>query len=1303
MPSERGCPDRETLTALLLGKLPSERADEVNLHLESCPACEESAQQLEVQTDPLIEALRQPSSTGLAPEVTQRTPGTQAAPAPFQLEGFQLLGEVGRGGMGVVYRAHQHRLNRVVAIKMILTGQLAGPEDRVRFLMEGALLARLNHPNFVQVHEVGTLALSPELAQPYLVLEHVEGGSLKARLAQGALPVREAAQLVLVLARAMEAAHAQGIIHRDLKPANVLFSRDGTPKITDFGLAKELGSGASLTPTGLAVGTPAYMAPEQARGGIVGPAADVYALGAILYEMLAGQPPFQGVTAMEVILQVMDRPAPSMARLRPGIPRDLETICRKCLEKEPRARYARAADLAEDLQRWLDGRPIQARPAGRVERAVKWARRHPLPASLIVLLVASLLAGSAASTYFGLAALERAQETEKALALEEVARQASDRRAVELQIVAGQRLADAGEVDHGLLLLTQALARTPAKEEDLQRVLQLNLETWLPYLPRLRWYRDSPPVGNTLVVDKEVVCWRDNKLWTLDAETGETRQALREFPGKWIVACGPRGGRIGTVRDEKDGVAFQVFERTTGQPVGSALVVRHGSVVPGNGPYSLQFSADETLLACEAHGVERWGRLVWDLASGKEIGAPIVRAGVVAAHLLQTPGGGCYWLLLRAGGAGELVDARSGASLGAELERWPADLERRPSLFPARSLVQQQRYNLEVTLWDLERAAAVLPPWRLPWSGLDHHVSADGRHLVETLSDQRICWHDLASHQPYLPTAGVGRGTIGGGDHVRSVPPGPSCLVASRFRPILKRFDFPRLLATRGGGESRLPGADPWRGLFGNAAFSPDRQVVVLGDVARNHRQAYARLVATADNEPIGLPLTDCDMHATFSPSGRLVALASWHNPRAGPGELVVRVYDARTGVPRSPAWPMIRYIHTLAFSPDERLLAVGHVAGAALCNLESGAAPIELKQPGPVERLQFSRDGRRLALCMRAGWQGGEPGVRIWDVATAQPAGQLVPMSQVPFVLPTEQGDGFLTIECERGRMRHWDFSAAAPTADLDVLPDWPGANLGSPVAFDKVRRRLALGTAHGAIYQWDLRTRQRFGVSADLLRAVHVVAYAPNGRWLVATGDDGAVALFDPPTGRRVGPLLTHGGPLAALAFRPDSRELLTVSAEGQSYRWELGGPQSLQPGQWQTWLEAATGVRLDGDALLPLTMAEYRQRLEDARGLPLPRTLAAATAGWHAEEAYRAAQAGQFNSARWHLERWMALEPKAWLPLARRSRLHAREGAAMEAEADLERATALCSDDGLENWRRHQALVDRLTGRPQREAAP
>jgi hypothetical protein len=326
-------------------------------------------------------------------------PGLQAAAPLPAISGYEILGVLGRGGMGVVYQARQTKLKRLVALKMILAGAHAGPPELERFRLEAEVVARLQHPNIVQIHEVGE-----HDGKPYFSLEFIEGGHLARKLAGTPLPPREAAQLVAVLAHAMHAAHERGIVHRDLKPVNVLLTRDGVPKITDFGLAKldpHLGppgeggeEGSSRTQTGQIMGTPSYMAPEQAAGRIrdIDPRTDVYALGAILYETLTGRPPFRAASSLETLRQVLEEEPVPPRQLQPQVPRDLETICLKCLRKDPRQRYASAAALAEDLRRFLHDEPIQARPMGAWERGWKWARRRPAVAALLVVSAIAALA-----------------------------------------------------------------------------------------------------------------------------------------------------------------------------------------------------------------------------------------------------------------------------------------------------------------------------------------------------------------------------------------------------------------------------------------------------------------------------------------------------------------------------------------------------------------------------------------------------------------------------------------------------------------------------------------------------------------------------------------------------------------------------------------------------------------------------------------------------------------------------------------------------------------------------------------------
>jgi serine/threonine protein kinase/thiol-disulfide isomerase/thioredoxin len=400
------------------------------------------------------------------------------APPP-DVPGYQVLDEIGRGGMGVVYRAVQDRVNRVVALKMVLAGEFAGATARTRFLAEAEVVAKLQHPNIVQLYE-----FKVHNGLPYFTLEFVDGGTLAAKLARRPLPAGEAAALVETLAWAVQYAHDRGVIHRDLKPGNVLLQpRPGAPnsgppsggshsthkslhgdatfgtlscvvrdlpvipKITDFGLAKSTAGGSGLTASGAVMGTPSYMAPEQARGDgkEITPRTDVYALGAVLYEALTGRPPFQAASPMDTVMQVLHQDPVPPRRLQPKVARDLETICLKCLAKDPAKRYPTAAELADDLARHLNGEAIRARPVGPIERTVRWARRRPAAAALVGVTVAAglvILVGGWLLSAALLSSLEvtrqsqelaeaKAREAEAAAAEAEVQKRAAEANAAE--------------------------------------------------------------------------------------------------------------------------------------------------------------------------------------------------------------------------------------------------------------------------------------------------------------------------------------------------------------------------------------------------------------------------------------------------------------------------------------------------------------------------------------------------------------------------------------------------------------------------------------------------------------------------------------------------------------------------------------------------------------------------------------------------------------------------------------------------------------------------------------------------------
>ena len=447
------CPDAARLAALLGGRLPHHDVERLAEHLEGCPACARAAQQIGVD-DPLVATLRSVGPTVLAAEEPRvaaligslcrlvppkadaadtvwdadRAVGFPSRPGELGRVGaYRILRPIGSGGMGTVYLARQDRPDRAVAVKVVRAGPSADPVRLARFRSEAAAAARLRHPNIVQVHEAGE-----DDGVAFLAMELVEGESLAARLGRAALHPRAAAELVATLARAVHFAHQAGVIHRDLKPSNILLVSGGVvsgewspdttqhsalsthhsppshPKVADFGLAKILGDVAGdRTESGAVLGTPGYMAPEQAAGHPAGPAADVYGLGAILYECLTGRPPFKAATPVETLEQVRTRDPVPPGRLQPGVPRDLQTVCLKCLEKEPARRFASAADLAADLERFLRGEPVTARPVGLPVRLWKWARRRPALAALVVL--CALFAVALAAVTAGYTARLRAE------------------------------------------------------------------------------------------------------------------------------------------------------------------------------------------------------------------------------------------------------------------------------------------------------------------------------------------------------------------------------------------------------------------------------------------------------------------------------------------------------------------------------------------------------------------------------------------------------------------------------------------------------------------------------------------------------------------------------------------------------------------------------------------------------------------------------------------------------------------------------------------------------------------------------
>ena len=587
-------------------------------------------------------------ATGVDPGLADETfdhggEAPRAAPALNPtVPGYEILGELGRGGMGVVYKARQVGLDRIVALKMILAGAHAGAEDLDRFRVEAEAVARLQHPNIVQIYEIGERG-----GLPYFSLEYVEGGSLDRRLDGTPMAPAAAARLVDQLARAVAAAHRHRIIHRDLKPANVLIAEDGTPKLTDFGLAKKLDVDEGRTRSGAIMGTPSFMAPEQAGGkhGAIGPAADIYALGAILYDLVTGRPPFKAATPLDTVLQVLSEEPVPPGRLQPGLPADMETICLKCLEKDPARRYASAQDLADELRRFLEGRPILARPIGRLARAGRMCRRNPVVAGLgaaVALLILALAVGSTASALTLKSTLDRSLKAE---------RRARERLADSLveRAELGRLSRRSGQRFDGLANLAEAIKIRPSEEARDAVIACLALpDLKLPAPAGGSWWRAiDPDRGRVASVGPGPT------VWLRDWADGRMIRQLPLPPGLATAEpheFSPDGRYLSAFA--QPGLGCLIWDVQTGR-----LVLHDRRGVSG---WSMTFAPDSRRMALGTFAGEL---LVFETATGKQVAAI---AGCAAPNVIRfDPAGDGLRLAVAGKSAGdrslEIYDLATGA------------------------------------------------------------------------------------------------------------------------------------------------------------------------------------------------------------------------------------------------------------------------------------------------------------------------------------------------------------------------------------------------------------------------------------------------------------------------------------------------------------------------------------------------------------------------------------------------------------------------------------------------------------------
>jgi WD40 repeat protein/tRNA A-37 threonylcarbamoyl transferase component Bud32 len=969
------------------------------------------------------------------------SPGGLVAPAatvfrPELLGDYELLDEVARGGMGVVFKARQRSLNRIVALKMIRGSWLPDEEQARRFRCEAEAAARLQHPDIVAVHDVGQ-----HHGRLYFTMDFVDGRSLADLIRSEPPAARAAAQYVAVVADAIHYAHGQGVLHRDLKPSNILVDTSNRPRVTDFGLARRLDVDSDLTATGQVLGTPSYMSPEQARGdqARIGAASDVYALGAVLYELLCGRPPFRAETAVETLRQVADaEPLPARS-LNPAIGRDLETICLKCLQKEPGRRYATAAALADDLRRWLEGRPIVARPVGAVTRAWRWCRRRPALAAAIAAAGAAAAVAVAASIGYGLSqsqlatkerlhslSLEQEQgETRKALLDAKVQRGVAERRGLELsrqlarsQFHTAQRLGEDGDVHRGLLHLASALSLVPQGDDDLDRAIRAAIGAWHERCMPLQNFTHTGDLvlalspGGTYVLRAG---GRGTFLW--DAEHDQmvggylqnwgSRKALVTADGAWVI----ESDNSGKVR---------VWNPTKGELSGSPLNLKPVRAI------ALSPAADLILISTD-DGVQRF-----DAATLKPIGDPI--AGTCTA-LAFRPDGRAF---AACGNSITLYAPDTGAAFGPPFRGY-SDPIFQAAFSPDGKWLATSSLQDRVTLWEVEKAASgqvdsQTAPLLMHTSSVSNlEYSPDGRYLITIMADgtaqlwdieRRVAAgplvHRAFGHGPlaFRSDGNTVRMSDGQGWQLRRLPR------SADQRPTTRLYGF--RAAFSGDGARLLRTSEKQAQWFDAATAQPlgtplahDSQIMAV-DVT-----ADGRLAATGDYQGVvkvwnaegGLVDTTRYDHpisaVRFSPDGKTLAVSCWNQ---------ILLWDAQRRAGQALPLPSGKLTRDLTFAPHGALLVAG--AGQTLQFWDQRAAILLAEVPAhrtAIGSVAFSPDGSRIAT-------GSDDGaVRLWDAAQRSAIGRAL-AHRGPVRLVRFSPDGEFLLTAGSREVRIWNHRTGEP-----------------------------------------------------------------------------------------------------------------------------------------------------------------------------------------------------------------------------------------------------------------------------------
>jgi WD40 repeat protein/tRNA A-37 threonylcarbamoyl transferase component Bud32 len=975
---------------------------------------------------------------------------------------YELLEEIGQGGMGVIYKARQLSLSRLVALKMIRADRLASLADLHRFQSEAQAVASLDHPNIVPIYEVGQLR-----GQPFFSMKLIEGGSLAQHQRRFARDLRAGAALLATAARAVHYAHQRGFLHRDLKPGNILLDAEGRPHVTDFGLVKRLmprAGEASVTQQGIIVGTPNYMAPEQAASREVSTAADVYSLGAILYELLTRHPPFCAATPLETLLELLEREPPRPRSRNPRVDRDLETVCLKCLQREPGKRYASAEALAEDLERWLRREPIQARRVRRLERVVKWARRRPLLATLGTLLVVTLVAGIAGVWWQGL----RAQEGyRKAVVHAEAERRTAYARTIPLAY-AEWRVGNAGPAAQMLEECHQDLRGW--EWHYLRRLFQARqLATLTGPEAGVRAVAFGPDGKRVAAADADgfIRVWDRRTLrevLKMRRATGAV-EALAFSPRGEYLASGSSDGTV-CVWDAVGGEALATLEAHSGGVTGLAFepLPRVGA----GGP------RPTWRLASTGRGAADGELKLWGPGSGKAVAAKSWSNGPLTAVAYRPDG---KWLAtVGHDGSVEAWDAASLNHLRAFTRQTPWTGPWRSVTFSAdgRWLAAGSPAG-PVRVWDTttgQEFFTVLTPTEAGVSALAFGGPED-RYLVAATADNMIqAWvrrngrHAFALRGHTRPVKAV------------AASPDGRCLVSGSLDRTVKLWDISRR-------EADLTLRPANEGVTA-VAFSPDGAFLASATrdrVLKVWNVATAKPVLTVQKLPGALN------GLAFDSNGYLAGAC---------GDGTVRVW----GVPSGRERLCLRGdapVHAVAFSPGGELAAADGGGTVRVWQVPSGRERLCLRCRASLQAVAFNPRGSLLAA---AGAEGAKGVVHVWRAGSAEKVHVLRqggPAHAVAFSLNGQH----LAAACQDEAVRVWDTTTGER---VQLLGSHAGAVRGLAYRYGRL---VSVGDDK-AVRVWDMAGRELLALRGhtDKIRAV---AFSPDGHRLASAGDDRTIKIWE------------------------------------------------------------------------------------------------------------------------------------------------------------------------------------------------